>query len=204
MSKPKKVQFSELEALLKQRFGDLSAEECDTQLSALGSALGLEPKAKEIDEAQYQLGVKILDVLTKGHAENYQQAKDWIESQANVQLVSSITQAKASDVSSRSAEEILSEIDTLDRLANGTATNVAALLARDGFANAQEARKAYNLLYAQRLREIVESGEFERQMYAMQEEQPETLLGKPLNLVEQAQALIASRTSRALPEDSSS
>lgn len=211
MAKAKKYQISDLQALLKERYGELPEEQGEELMSALVASIEVDPAIDKLTVEQYELGAQVLEMSVSGQAESFKEARamllenprEWVESQANEQLESAITEANKPEVSGRTAEEILTEIDMLDRLAHGTATNVAALLARDGFANAQEARKAYNLLYAQRLREYVESGELERRIYEMQEEQTESLPGKPLGLVEQAKALIASRTSRALPEGTS-
>lgn len=82
MAKTKMIKTSEFEQLLIERFGNLSAEELSCQMSALESCLDLKPEAKEVTEDCYQLGVKVLDALAAGHAQDYQQAREWVDEQA--------------------------------------------------------------------------------------------------------------------------
>lgn len=94
MSNKKKVSTSELEALLKKRFGELSDDEFENQFSALIISLGLNPEAKELAAEQYQLAENILEALANGKAPDYQQAKEWVESQANRQPESQPSQTE--------------------------------------------------------------------------------------------------------------
>ncbi|PZD70608.1 hypothetical protein C1752_10458 [Acaryochloris thomasi RCC1774] len=94
MAKNKKVNSSELEAALKERFGDLSVEELSSQTTALYTCLGLEPQATEMTTDQYHLGVQILDAFVNGHAQDYQQAKEWVESQGSGQPESQPSQSE--------------------------------------------------------------------------------------------------------------
>lgn len=199
MASKKKVDVSVLADALKERFGELSDEQLGDQLSALGSCLKLSPEAVDLTESQYKLALQILDLSVTGQAKDYMHAKQLVEEGVDPQNHSQVQM----DEGIAHGDEVPSEIQLIANVAGVSASETIQALADQGSVNVEQARQAFNVLYTQQLRELVNSGELERKVVSVREDS-QSSRGKSIGLLEQAQQLVASRnSSKALPEGSS-
>lgn len=89
MAKQKTRPLESFSREIAKRFGEISDADIRKQLIALGHALELPKDAATVTEAQYQLGLAILDVLGSGQTSDYAEAKQIVEHSQQGQTIPS-------------------------------------------------------------------------------------------------------------------
>jgi hypothetical protein len=172
---------------------------------------GVEKPDEQLQHTLDLFGIQSTRSFSQEHYDTIAWSRDWIADQISQGLTpefgEQMLQARQDFLSTDDPlsprDQLPNELQLIDNVAGGSAVDTLQVLADQGITNVEQARKAFNILYTQKLRELVNSGELERMVVEAKATRGPTV-GKSFDLLEQAQQLVASRnSSAALPEGSS-